>query len=165
VGSQPLGHAPATCYCCAGMQLESAQVHFANRKMNRAGGGCTTPTTTPAIILFLNSIGNPPIAYLLNSLRLAVATSGQCDKQTMPAAERKTGLLWRNHLTSETAEWRSSTVNLNGWSVAVCLADGHEMAVTSLANVTICPGRYHLVQQVSTGGMFAIPTPDSSGTS
>ena len=57
-----------------------------------------------------------------------------------------------------------SPANLAGWSVQYAAATGTSWQVTNLANITLQPGQYYLVQEaMGSGGTTALPTPDATG--
>jgi predicted extracellular nuclease len=59
----------------------------------------------------------------------------------------------------------ASAVNVNGWSVQYTSATGTAWQVTNLANTSIQPGHYFLIQEaVGAGGTTNLPTPDTTGT-
>lgn len=59
----------------------------------------------------------------------------------------------------------TTAVSLNGWSVQYASATGSTWQATSLANVTLQPGQYYLIQQAQgAGGTVNLPTPDAIGS-
>jgi DNA/RNA endonuclease G (NUC1) len=59
----------------------------------------------------------------------------------------------------------NSPINLSGWSVQYASATLANWQVTSLSNVVLQPGQYHLVQEAAgAGGTVDLPTADSTGT-
>jgi hypothetical protein len=60
----------------------------------------------------------------------------------------------------------ASAISLNGWSVQYNSATGTgAWQVTNLANFSLLPGQYYLIQEAAgTGGTTALPTPNATGT-
>jgi hypothetical protein len=132
--------------------------HFAIA-MARSGGGCNDSNSN-ADDFFLMQFGNAHNSNFHNStpcsnpsgLVISQIYTGSGDKQAS-FANRYVELFNRS----------SSPINVNGWSIQYASATGSTWQMTPLSNVTIQPGNYYLVQQASSGGIFALPTPDVVG--
>ena len=58
-----------------------------------------------------------------------------------------------------------TSVDLAGWSVQYASPTASTWSVTTLTSLTLLPGQYHLIQEISGGSNGALlPTPDTTGT-
>ena len=108
---------------------------------------------------------------------LSFQTAAQIESETIQTADAKrispnvvisqfygggggNGALYANDFV-ELFNRGSQPVNLSGWSVQYASATGTNWLVTPLANFTLQPGQYYLIQYASGGAVGApLPTPD-----